>query len=1174
MEAFLAAIQQGDVHACRVEGPVSPQLANTDIVDFDLIDNSGQCIFAAQVKSAGLGKIIRAPEAFAILVRLVTSQEAERYQLITQAIPDKNCKDLARVLASAKHPGDLHYGVSGLLSGSPKALKQLQSLSPAELVRLVSASIEFDSREDDQTRADLRDGIRNWRARERRGSGEGSSGLVLNHLVAKTLQRAADPKLSVWTITEFLADLNISNESLSAALGRQDWGVITGPVPPIPDIPRSTLVGQVAATFETSTESRVGTVLCAITGLSGIGKSSLAVAYIAEHSHLYDQILWVDGTTSDALAASFTRVLSHLGTQSEGESATSRGLDYLREKVHALLQRISGRWLIVFDDVIPDSVKAWLPRFGRGDVIVTSTASAGWSYAQTRILVERMNSEEALNLLVRRLRLDGTETERHQNSLLSLVETLDAWPLAIELASGYIVSCGLPPDRITEYRDLIKDRAMDDHLSVPQGYPRTLVSAIRTSLERLRQGAKVNRVASAVAVEVLGYMSFFGAVGIPLHLAMASACISPLEVPQDLIGPAVLDESDGLVRETLRELVNISFVHRSEPLPSAFNFDSLQNETVSLNTVLQTVLRREFEATISPDAPLTRAAFHTTRWLGAGMDHDESEWTWQVAQHASELVSNIRRLNVRNGGTAALLGNLAGFYFSTGRSHDAVDLLELELRWLNEIEGPRGLLTTQTRITLATVHAAEQTSATAAILSEQLGGEVYAYVEGLVLENSMLAADLAAQAYALLNIQLELTPNEPEIRSVHGLYGRLVEGLPTTPVAEIALAISAINRLIQSGRPAEAEKSARALLVRPESSRVAPVMEIRRLLIEALAAQRKWDAAMAELDAFSRHVVPNSLHHFSIRMLIHNAGFTATLNWLFADESAAPFLGRLLEKCGSDEVLKPAGHELVQLEFLRAVERATRADFAGAIEKLKLISDRSFADEEETAVRWERVFFGFEKKVRTLLLKDYHDREQARISEIVAKIPRRSPVWELFEDPKSYGYYLENSSATTLWIQLIANSDILRGDSSSSSIFPIAILEPRQPVLVTLDPKLQPVELKVYRLASAGFRRVLGDVSAIPESTGVSAFVEGGRFCLRDEDGMLLAIADNVPDMRWIERARTAGRIAVLYGFDFFLNSPMRRDEIFGPKPRFREVIEKSGGVTLAFGLADWRSPL
>jgi len=1112
VEAFLSAIQQRDVHACRVEGPASPQLTNTDIVDFDLIDNSGRCIFAAQVKSAGVGKKIGAPEAFAILVRLAASQEAECYQLITQAIPDENCRELARVLANARHPGELHYGVSGPLSKSPRALEQLQSLSPTELVRLTSASIEFDSREDDQIRADLREGIRNWRARERRGSGEGSSSLVLNHLVAKTLQRAADPKLSVWTRAEFLADLAISNESLNAALGRQDWGVITGPVPPIPDIPRSTLVEQVATTFETPTESRVGTVLCAITGLSGIGKSSLAVAYIAEHSHLYDQILWIDGTTSDALAASFTRVLSHLGTESEGGPAAPGGLDYLREKVHALLQRISGRWLVVFDDVTPDSVKAWLPRFGRGDVIVTSTASAGWVYAQARVLIERMSSEEALDLLTRRLRLDGAETERYQSSLLSLVETLDAWPLAIELASGYIVSCGLPPDRITEYRDLIKDRAMDDHLSVPPGYPRTLVSAIRTSLERLRQGAKVNRVASAVAVEVLGYMCFFGAVGIPLHLAMVSACISPPEVPEELIGPTVLDESDGLVREALRELVNISFVRQSEPLPSAFNLDSLQNETVSMNTVLQAVLRREFEAAISPDAPLTRAAFHATRWLGSGMGHDESEWTWQVAQHASELVVNIRRLNVRNGETAALLGNLAGFYFSTGRSRDAVDLLELELRWLNEIEGARGLLTTQTRITLATVHAAEQTSATAAILSEQLGGEVYTYVKDLVLENSMLAADLAAQAYALLSIQLELTPNEPAIRSIHGLFGRLVDGLPTTLVAEITLAISTINRLIQTGRPADAEQSARALLGRSESSRVATVMEIRRLLIEALTAQRKWDAAMTELDAFSRHVVPNSLHHFSIRMLIHNAGFTATLNWLFVDESAGQFLGRLLQKCGTDEVLNLAGHELVQLEFLRAVDHATRADFAGAIEKLKLISGRAFADEEDTAVMWERVFIGFEKKVRTLLLKDYHDREQTRIAEIVARIPRGSPVWELFEDPQAYGYYLENSGATTLWIQLVANADILNGDSSPSSILPIAILEPRRAVLVTPDPKIQPVELKIYRIGSAGFRRVLGDVSAIPESTGVSASVEGGIFRLRDGDGMLLAIADNVPD--------------------------------------------------------------
>ncbi|WP_432194273.1 hypothetical protein [Streptomyces sp. bgisy027] len=87
--------------------------------DFDLVDNDGDCLLAAQVKSASPGRRVSAPDAFTILAELVSKVEAERYELITAALPDRICRALATIL-NAPPADPRQHGWRSCCSGPPR----------------------------------------------------------------------------------------------------------------------------------------------------------------------------------------------------------------------------------------------------------------------------------------------------------------------------------------------------------------------------------------------------------------------------------------------------------------------------------------------------------------------------------------------------------------------------------------------------------------------------------------------------------------------------------------------------------------------------------------------------------------------------------------------------------------------------------------------------------------------------------------------------------------------------------------------------------------------------------------------------------------------------------------------------------------------------------------------
>jgi hypothetical protein len=283
-----------------------------------------------------------------------------------------------------------------LLVRAPKVWDICQALSEEHWERLGRAGIEFDGRSDGQLREDLNNALREERQSAGQGLSRRSGGLVLGYLVAEVMRRVADPGLAHWDVEDFRRSVLVGDAELISAVGRQDFGIVYGQMPPVPDVERAGLVDRIAEFLAGGESGPGGLKTCVITGLSGLGKSSLAAAHIADQAYRYDAVFWVDAESEEALVASFARLLAHL--TGGGEPAEVRDPRLVRERVHAELQSLPGPWLMVFDDASVSVASAWIPRRGRGRVIVTALGGH-WRGVQGRIDLTPMSGDEALLLL-------------------------------------------------------------------------------------------------------------------------------------------------------------------------------------------------------------------------------------------------------------------------------------------------------------------------------------------------------------------------------------------------------------------------------------------------------------------------------------------------------------------------------------------------------------------------------------------------------------------------------------------------------------------------------------------------------------------------------------------------------------------------------------------------------
>jgi hypothetical protein len=141
------------------------------------------------------------------------------------------------------------------------------------------------------------------------------------------------------------------------------------PREPVAYQPRADLLNQLRASVA---RNRL-TVVHALTGSRGVGKTQLAAAYAREClADDWPVVVWLTGETPDQIPTALAELAAQLGllsTDADTATAAKVARGWLESTVDPAL-------LVVDNAIRPDDISPWLPTVGRCHVVITTTNQA------------------------------------------------------------------------------------------------------------------------------------------------------------------------------------------------------------------------------------------------------------------------------------------------------------------------------------------------------------------------------------------------------------------------------------------------------------------------------------------------------------------------------------------------------------------------------------------------------------------------------------------------------------------------------------------------------------------------------------------------------------------------------------------------------------------------------
>ena len=190
---------------------------------------------------------------------------------------------------------------------------------------------------------------------------------------------------------------------------------------------------------------RPGPQVAVLCGLGGAGKTSVAVEFAYRQLGEAGVCWQFQAEDPAVLTAQFAVLAAQLGARDLADARDPVAA------VHAVLARMTARWLMVFDNV-PDlaAVEPFLPPAGPGRVLITSQSQhwpGGWA-----LQVPVLDLETAARFL-------ATRTGNSDlNAVRELAGELGGLPLALEQAAAYMQATGATAGR---YLSLFRARQAD-----------------------------------------------------------------------------------------------------------------------------------------------------------------------------------------------------------------------------------------------------------------------------------------------------------------------------------------------------------------------------------------------------------------------------------------------------------------------------------------------------------------------------------------------------------------------------------------------------------------------------------------------------------------------------------------------------------------------------------------
>ena len=388
----------------------------------------------------------------------------------------------------------------------------------------------------------------------------------------------------------------------------------------------------------------------ALTGLGGVGKTSIAVEYVYQQHADYDLVWWGNGEQPTSLLADLVALAGQLGLAAdapqEAQVAALRGW----------LERHQRRLLVLDNVEDPQAVVELLPRNASGHLLVTSRTGVGWERLTSVLPVEVLAPADAAGLLLTRTGETGPTAEA---AAVTLAATLGGLPLALEQAGAYVAATGTVG--LAGYAELFDSRALELlKRGQPLGYQHTVATTWSLALQQLQE-------AEPAAVDLLTMASFLAPDDLPEPLLTVHHDQLPEPLGSAVGDPLALADAVAALRRysLVRVVADGLFVHR----------------------LLQTVVRTALDA--DTERAWAAAAVHLLR---AGFPADNLQVTkWpeceRLLPHVLTIADHGQRLGVESEGWLYLQDRAAMYLRSRGQYRQAQTLLEQSLAGRRRVLG-------------------------------------------------------------------------------------------------------------------------------------------------------------------------------------------------------------------------------------------------------------------------------------------------------------------------------------------------------------------------------------------------------------------------------------------------------------------------------------------------------